>query len=159
MEEKNEPEEQPKQEYVAELIDESEAAADPDSGEAAFVEPVIVEEVTDELTLSPAAPVYSPAVAPKSRPQQQSALAKPPEVLENLAAKGGAVGAIVLGTLALLGSFITSYAILNAVIGLLMGVWGLNSSHQRMAGVGMVLCLISAFFCAVEISSWLGSAG
>ena len=96
-------------------------------------------------------------MAPRQTAQLQNATGKPPELLENLAAKGGAVGAVVLGGLALLGSFISSYAVINAVIGLLMGLWGLNSSHQRMAGIGMLLCLISAFFCAVEISSWLAS--
>ena len=158
--------EQPTEEYVAELIDESEDVADQGAddnaseettGDALTEEPILAEPVPEELTLAPPAVVYSPEVAPRQTAQLQNATGKPPELLENLAAKGGAVGAVVLGGLALLGSFISSYAVINAVIGLLMGLWGLNSSHQRMAGIGMLLCLISAFFCAVEISSWLAS--
>lgn len=77
--------------------------------------------------------------------------------LENLAAKGGAVAAIVLGVLAVVGSFATSWSIVNALMGLAAGAWGLRSQHRKIAMVGILLCLIGAFFSAVEISDWLRS--
>lgn len=77
--------------------------------------------------------------------------------LENLAAKGGAVAAIVLAVLAMAGSFVTSWSIINAGMGLACGIWGLRSQHKKMAGIGILLCLIAAFLCAVEISDWLES--
>jgi predicted phage tail protein len=77
--------------------------------------------------------------------------------LENLAAKGGAVAAIVLGALAFAGSFVTSYSVINAILGAALGMWGLRSGQKKLATIGIVLCVISAFFCVVEISDWLRS--
>ena len=62
---------------------------------------------------------------------------------------------MVLGVLAFAGSFITSYAILNSFMGILLGLWGLRSDHQKTAMIGMLICLISAFFCILEISDWI----
>ena len=125
--------------------------------EASSIVEAEVVPVATEPTGGTAEVVYSPSVATSLQPQFRSAtaIAPPPSPLENLAAKGGAVGAIVLGTLALFGSFITSYAVLNSMLGLMMGVWGLQSTHKRMAGFGILLCLVAAFFCVVEISSLL----
>jgi len=132
-----ETEEQPVADYVAELVDQEPAT------EAAEAIPA-GETATNQV-------VYNPTVVP---PPPQDIL-PPPSLVENLAAKGGAVGAIVLGVLSFVGSFITSYAILNSLMGILLGLWGLRSNHRRMALIGILLCIVSAFFCAVEISAWV----
>lgn len=100
----------------------------------------------------PSSVVYDPTVLVPSKPSGEK---PPPSAFENLAAKGGAIGAMVLGVLSFVGSFITSYAILNSFLGILLGLWGLRSNHQKMAMLGMLICLISAFFCVVEISEWI----
>lgn len=95
---------------------------------------------------------YSPSILSPPKPTSYQ---PPPSPMANLAAKGGSVGAIVLGVLSFAGSFITSYAILNSFIGVALGLWGLRSNHRRMALIGILLCLISAFFCVLDISEWL----
>jgi len=80
--------------------------------------------------------------------------------LENIQAKGGAVGAIVLGTLAIAGSFLTGYSAINAVIGFLMGLWGLSSPKPKLALIGLVLCIVGGFLSVLDVSSalaWLNS--
>jgi hypothetical protein len=69
------------------------------------------------------------------------------ENLDNIAAKGGAVAAMVLGSWALIGAFITNWSLINALLGLVLGLWGLSSRHSRWAGIGMVLCVISLLLC------------
>jgi hypothetical protein len=126
----------------------------------AFEAEIVEESVTQQeesngenTPTTPPAVAYNPAILiPLSKPQEPP---PPPSPMANLAAKGGAVGALVLGGLALVGSFISSYAILNSAMGIAMGLWGLSSNHRRMATIGLVLCIVSAFFCVVEISSWL----
>ena len=72
--------------------------------------------------------------------------------MENMAANGGAVGALVLGIWVVLGSFITSWSLINGILGLVMGFWGLTSRKQRMAWVGIALCLVGIFMCLVEVN-------
>ena len=133
------PEQQETAEFVAELVDES-------------PEPELVsEEVVPASIVTPTV-AYDPSVLLPPVKRREN---PPPSQIASLAAKGGAVGAIVLGALSFFGSFITSYAILNSLMGLMLGLWGLNSNHRRMATIGIVICLLSGFFCVVEISSWL----
>jgi hypothetical protein len=132
------PETQPAEEYVAELVEDSRSADEGvDIGVIGFATPGVS---------------YDPSILVPPKPKNE----KPaPKHMEHLASKGGAVGAIVLGVLAFFGSFITSYAILNSFMGLALGLWGLKSNYRRTAFIGMALCLIAAFFCVVEISAWL----
>lgn len=137
------PEDKNAEEFVAELID-----SPADSAEVTLAGATVV----------PAAPAvaYDPSVLlPPVKPGVKPP--SPPSQLANLAAKGGSVGALVLGVLSFAGSFITSYAILNSFIGIAMGLWGLRSNHRRLALVGLALCLTSAFFCVLDISVWLQS--
>ncbi len=71
---------------------------------------------------------------------------------ENLAAKGGAVGALVLGVWCFAGSFVTNWSIINGLLGLAMGFWGLTSKHKKMAWIGIALCLIGMFLSLVQVS-------
>ena len=70
-----------------------------------------------------------------------------PPQFQNVAAKGGAVGALVLGCLAVFGAFVTQWSLFNAIIGVLLGMWGLSSNMSRTAVVGMILCVIGFMLC------------
>lgn len=69
-----------------------------------------------------------------------------PEDLDNVAAVGGAVSSLVLGIWSIIGSFITTLSVINAFLGLLLGVWGFSSSKRWMAKIGTLLCLVGIFF-------------
>ena len=82
-------------------------------------------------------------------------VATPPPLatnLQNLSANGGALGALVLGIWCLLGSFITNWSIINGMLGLLLGTWGLTSRRKRMAWVGIALCTIGILMCLAQFN-------
>lgn len=56
------------------------------------------------------------------------------------ASAGGAVAALVLGAMSLIFSFFTWLAIFTALIGLVMGIWGLYSTRRGSAIIGVLLC-------------------
>ncbi len=56
-----------------------------------------------------------------------------------LQTKGGAVGGVLLGVLSIAGSFLTIYSVINALMGLALSLWGLNSGERKLAQIGMVL--------------------
>ena len=72
--------------------------------------------------------------------------------LQNLSANGGAVGALVLGAWCFLGSFITNWSIINGILGLLLGTWGLTSRRKKTAWIGIALCTIGILLCLAEFS-------
>ena len=65
--------------------------------------------------------------------------------MEKFAARGGAYGAVMIGVLSLIGSLITPLAIVNAIFGFILALWGLSSKKKKVAMLGMVLCLIACF--------------
>lgn len=69
-----------------------------------------------------------------------------PEDMDNVAAVGGAVSSLVLGIWSIVGSFVTSLSVINAVLGLILGAWGLSSNKHRIAGIGICLCLAGIVF-------------
>ena len=74
------------------------------------------------------------------------------EELDGIAATGGAVGALVLGIWSILGSLLTYWSIINGVLGLVLGIWGLTSKHPRIAWIGILLCMIGCFLSMISIS-------
>lgn len=66
-----------------------------------------------------------------------------PPGFQNLAARGGAIGALLLGLLALAGAWLTPWAAVNAVLGLMLGAWGLYSPMRRTSLIGMALSVAS----------------
>ena len=95
------------------------------------------------------------AAAVGKMPAKSSSLASPPPLaknLQNLSANGGAVGALVLGLWCFLGSFITNWSIINGILGLLLGAWGLTSQRKKTAWVGIALCTIGILLCLAEFS-------
>lgn len=76
----------------------------------------------------------------------------PPMYPRNVAAVGGAIGALVLGILSLIGCFFTNAALITGILGLVMGVWGLYSTRRGVAVAGLLVC-----FLAMSISSFNGA--
>ena len=72
-----------------------------------------------------------------------------PPQFQNVSAKGGAVAAIVLGGLAIFGAFVTQWSLFNAIVGLVLGLWGLKSNLTRTAVLGICFCVIGIVLCAV----------
>ena len=77
------------------------------------------------------------------------------EEVENIAANGGAVGALVLGIWSLIGSFITNWSMINGVLGLLLGVWGLTSRRKRLAWTGILLCVVSILLSMIQVNEFI----
>ena len=105
----------------------------------------------DEVTVAATpADVETPRVA--YRPKLSSADAPPVAVdLEGIAANGGSVGALVLGIWSILGSFLTYWSMINGILGLMLGVWGLASRKPRLAWIGILLSVVGCFMSMMEV--------
>ena len=101
------------------------------------VEPIVVASYDES---EPEQPPQAPAKAYLENHQL-------PAQFQNVAAKGGAVAAIVLGCLAIFGAFVTQWSIFNALIGLPLGLWGLKSNLFRTAMAGICFCVIGLLLC------------
>lgn len=55
------------------------------------------------------------------------------------------MAAFVIGIVTILGGLITGFAFLNGILGIGLGIWGLNSTKKRMAIIGIGLCIIGMF--------------
>ncbi len=75
-----------------------------------------------------------------------------PPILQNISAVGGAVGSLVLGTWAILGSLLTPYSGINGLIGLGLGFWGLSSRKRLLAIIGIVLSLLAVGMSVLQVS-------
>ena len=65
-----------------------------------------------------------------------------PFARENVASVGGAVSSIALGGLAIVGAFFTPLSAINSVLGLILGLWGLDSPRKRMALCGILMSVL-----------------
>lgn len=113
-------------------------------------EPIEVAEVVEEAEVveaSEAVARYAESTEAAKDFQPLVSHQLPPQ-FQNVAAKGGAVGALVLGCLAVFGAFVTQWSLFNAIVGLMLGMWGLSSNISRTAIVGIVLCGIGLILCA-----------
>ena len=72
--------------------------------------------------------------------------------LQNLSAKGGAVGGLVLGVWSIISSLITFYGFINAALAILMGAYGLRSHHRGLAAIGIVLGICGLLLSMMEIN-------
>ena len=113
------------------LVSAQESSRDPD--DAAGAEPAVV---TAQLVGESPVPTL-PLVKPVDNLLQG-----------NLAAQGGAVASVVLGIWSIIGAAITSYSVINALLGLMLGIWGM-SSNGRWPVLGLILCLIGLFACLI----------
>ena len=87
-------------------------------------------------------------------PQYVQPAALPP-AFQNLSAVGGAVGSAVLGVWSILGSLITPYSGIVAVLGLLFGIWGTSSPRRWLAAVGLALSIVGLIMSVFEVSNIL----
>ena len=115
---------------------------DPASGEEAHDRPIIVAEIVGSGGRSQAIEVSEVFSRPSELPPN----------FQNMAAIGGSVGALLLGIWSIVGATITPYSAINAVIGILMGCWGITSKRKKMAIIGMVLCLVGLGLSVSEIN-------
>lgn len=150
-------------EYVPAVVaGEGQNGDSPDSD--AVVEAALAEEAAAETPPADAAPptAYPPVVARRvgspfvesiepsgDGPAERSPPAKTHYVVRqasyprHLASIGGSIAALVLGILSLIACFYTAGAVVTAVIGLLMGIWGLYSTRRGPAIIGILLCCVA----------------
>ncbi|MBW3597765.1 MAG: hypothetical protein KY475_10880 [Planctomycetes bacterium] len=134
-------------------------AASGGEGQAA-IEAVIVGGESSESAGASTDQTTPTAASAPTRPATQSApyYTTPPQPAYpvNAGATGGAIAALVLGVMSLLAiRFIAPGALLVAILGVAMGVWGLHSDRRGAALVGLVLCCLAmalaGFFTAVQL--------
>ncbi len=71
-----------------------------------------------------------------------------------MAALGGSVASAVLGVWTVVTVWITSWAVFIAVLGILLGLWGLSSSNRRLAWSGIALNSFSVVSSVMAISKF-----
>ena len=76
----------------------------------------------------------------------------------NQAANGGAINSLILGVLTISGAFLTPWSLLNGLLGLFMGVWGLTSTKKRMASLGLLLCTVGMVLCFFPVTESISQA-
>ena len=74
------------------------------------------------------------------------------DVNDSLAANGGAVASATLGVWALLGSLLTSMSIINGLLGICLGLWGLTSRKKALATAGILLCVLGIMSCMFNVT-------
>lgn len=107
------------------------------------------EIVEGEIVL--VAPALNEQASPSKRISPLRSSPLPVTELEGIAANGGAVGAFVLGIWTILGSFWTHWSLVNGILGLILGFWGLTSKRRRLALIGIVLCLVGVALSMISI--------
>jgi len=89
-----------------------------------------------------AEPVAASGAGPADRPPPAKThyVVTLPKYPRHMASVGGSIAALVLGILSLIASFYTAGAVITAIIGLFMGIWGLYSARRGPAILGILLC-------------------
>ncbi len=85
----------------------------------------------------------SPYVQAESQPASYAMTRRYVPPRPNLAALGGAYGALLLGIFALVLAPFRWEAAIVAFVGLLMGIWGIYSPRRGWALIGMLLCALA----------------
>lgn len=97
------------------------------------------------------------AAAPPTPPRLRSRPGQPQvDYGRSSAATGGAVAALLLGVFGLCGSYyVPAGALVTAILGIGMGLWGVYSDRRGLAIAGLLLCCltlaIAGFFGAIEL--------
>jgi hypothetical protein len=93
-------------------------------------------------TVPPPPSIFQPPAHPLATPLPTPAPRRMPQ-RPNFAAQGGAYGAIVLGVFALVLAPFRWEGAIVALVGLVMGIWGVYSPRRSWALVGMLLCTVA----------------
>lgn len=122
-------------------------AAHADAAAPPTVRPEILAVSTDEpldaVVLEDGAAATTTAIAsgpPVKPPRPLSTAERIDAKRKSLMAMGGTVGSLVLGSFALALAAFRFEAALIALMGLVMGIWGLYSPRRRLALFAMLLC-------------------
>lgn len=106
----------------------------------------------------PAAAALPPAmvVAPRYiQPPRKATTAEMIDARRNsMMAMGGTVASLVLGIFSIILTMLWAPAVIIAVLGLVMGIWGLYSPRRNLALVGMLLCCLGIGFGAYGVARW-----
>ncbi len=107
--------------------------------------------IVDELAVSSGSPFAPTATLPTAAPRMaQSRLSSTADMIDarraGLMAMGGTVTSLVLGLFSAILSAFWPPAAIVAVLGLVMGIWGLSSPRRNWALVGMLLCCLAIGF-------------
>lgn len=77
------------------------------------------------------------------------------DIHDSVAANGGAVASITLGIWSILGAFFSSLSIINSLLGVCLGMWGLTSRKKKTAMFGILLCLMGIAACMFSLSYYV----
>jgi hypothetical protein len=118
--------------------------------------PVVAAESAPAPPPATSAPPPQPPMATVlMKPRLVSRTSSPADRVESLRqsnmAMGGTVGAVVLGAFALALSLFRFEAAIIATLGLIMGIWGLQSRRRNWALAAMLLCCL-----AIGVGSYTG---
>lgn len=130
----------------------------PDQANTEPVEAIAVETTDGDDQDDDSSPIMAEAVV-ESAPGDLAWKTPVPNTgnLENLPAKGGAIGSLVLGIWCVLGAFVTNWSIINGLIGLLMGLWGMASRKQKTALLGILLCVLGIFMSLIQFNELINT--
>ncbi len=128
----------------AALADEVVAEAPPPDespGQIVDNSPVVARRVGSPFAVPPAASGDDPIERPP--PPKTHYVVRQAKYPRHLASVGGSIAALVLGIMSMIACFYTPGAVVTALIGLLMGIWGLYSTRRGPAIIGILLCCIA----------------
>lgn len=103
-----------------------------------------------------APPIASPVIGAVAPHVERIVRASTSDLIDakrnSLMAMGGTVGSLVLGLFALALAMFRFEAAIIALLGLVLGIWGLYSPRRRLALVAMLLCCL-----AIGLGSYTGA--
>ncbi len=94
----------------------------------------------------------SPVVASAFAPHKTEGEELQFNINDSVAANGGSIASIVLGVWSILGALFTSLSIVNSLLGVILGLWGLSSRKKGLAVLGIVLCVVGTVACMLNIT-------
>lgn len=121
------------------------------SSTESLAEPILAEMVSPPVTETRAPPIHPADSVPGLPPQNDG--------LGHYSAIGGAVASLALGTWSIVSSWLTPLGIINSILGIGFGIWGLKSPRRRIALTGIVLSSIGFCLGVAHAAGWLTSEG
>jgi hypothetical protein len=79
---------------------------------------------------------------------------KLPPDRQRFAEIGGAVASVVLGAWSIAGAFLTPWSIINSLMAILLGFWGLTSPRRNWAVLGILLAFLGLFISGIHVLSF-----
>lgn len=92
-------------------------------------------------------PIIASMLAPALSPEDEQY-----NLNDSIAANGGAIASVVLGSWSVFGALFTVFSIVNSFSGMVLGAWGLTSRKKGLAVLGLILCVIGALACIGNVA-------